>query len=607
MVLATMPRVLSPGESLRLPVNIFAMDNALKNVSLEVISNAFTYPTGNKKQITFAKPGDQMLYLDLITKDFSGIAKLKVIARSGRETAMHDIELNVRNPSPVITKVIEKTIQAGQSISIPFNAFGTAGTRKAVLEISSIPPMNLEKQLSYLIQYPHGCVEQTTSGVFPQLYLEQLVDLSPGRKAITERNIRAGINRLKGFQLPDGSMSYWPGEGEADEWSTNYAGHFMLEAEAKGFALPTGFIFQWKKFQKTKAISWVPSTTNFYGGDLLQAYRLYLLALAKSPELGAMNRLKEFKYLSPAAKWRLAAAYKLAGQPQEALQLIKNLPLTVKTYNQSSGTFGSDLRDQAMILETLSLLNQHQAANRLVKTIAARLSQESWYSTQTTAYSLIAISKYCGANTAGKKVLVNYRTNKEAASVNANSYFIQLPVKLSNSNMASLTNKGKNLLFVRLINQGKPAIGQQVRAENNPDILTVRVGYFSLKGELIDPTKLTQGTDFVAQVNVHNPGKRGRYENLALTQLFPSGWEIINTRLMESNDVFKSSPSNYRDIRDDRVNTYFNLEQDKEATFFVLLNASYTGKFYLPPSRCEGMYDGSISASTEGKWVEVAP
>ncbi len=118
----------------------------------------------------------------------------------------------MRNPSPVITKVIEKTIQAGQSISIPFNAFGTAGTRKAVLEISSIPPINLEKQLSYLIQYPHGCVEQTTSSVFPQLYLAQLVDLSPGRKAIAERNIRAGINRLKGFQLPDGSMSYWPGE-----------------------------------------------------------------------------------------------------------------------------------------------------------------------------------------------------------------------------------------------------------------------------------------------------------------------------------------------------------------------------------------------------------
>lgn len=605
MVLATMPRVLSPGEQLHLPVTVFAMDKNIKEVSLELSSNAFNYPAGHQKRISFTKPGDQMVYLDLITKDFSGIAKLKVIARSGRETAVHDIELDVRNPSPVITKVIEKTLAPGSSLSIPFKAFGSGGTSKAVLEISSIPPINLEKRLNYLLQYPHGCVEQVTSSAFPQLYLSQLVDLSPGRKAISERNIKAAISRLKGFQLPDGSMAYWPGEGQADEWSTNYSGHFMLEAEAKGFTLPVGFISQWKKFQKTKAVSWAPSSTNFYGGDLLQAYRLYLLALSKSPELGAMNRLKEFKYISDAAKWRLAAAYRLAGQPEAALQLINKLPLTVKPYKQSSGTFGSDLRDQAMILETLTLLNKHQAANQLVRTIAARLSQEDWYSTQTTAYSLIAVSKYCGANTTGKKIQVNYRINNSGASVNANSYIMQLPIKLMNTNVATLSNKGKNMLFVRLINQGKPAIGQDIKEENNPNILTVRIGYFSLKGELIDPAKLIQGTDFVAQVNVRNPGKRGRYENLALTQLFPSGWEIINTRLLENDDLFKPSPSDYRDIRDDRVNTYFSLQEDKEATYFVLLNASYTGRFYLPPSHCEAMYDGSISASTQGKWIEV--
>ncbi len=605
MVLATMPRVLSPGEQLHLPVTVFAMDKGIKDVTIEINSNAFTYPSGQRKRISFAKPGDQMHYLDLVTKDFSGIARLKVIARSGRETAVHDIELDVRNPSPLITKVLEKTLTAGSSLSMPFKSFGTAGTSKAVLEISSIPPINLEKRLNYLLQYPHGCVEQTTSSAFPQLYLSTLMDLSAGRQAMSVRNIKAAINRLKGFQLPDGSMSYWPGAGEADEWSTNYAGHFMLEAEAKGFTLPVGFVSQWKQFQKTKAVSWTPSTTNFYGGDLLQAYRLYLLALSKAPELGAMNRLKEFKYLSPAAKWRLAAAYRLAGQPEAALQLIKNLPLTVKEYKQSSGTFGSDLRDQAMILETLTLLGQHQAANQLVRTISAKLSQENWYSTQTTAYSLIAISKYCAANTSGKRIQVSYRINNNASSVNVNSYIMQLPVKLLGNNVASLTNKGTNTLFIRLINEGKPAIGQQIEEENNPNILSMRIGYFSLNGELLNPEKLVQGTDFVAQVNVRNPGKRGRYDNLALTQLFPSGWEIINTRLMENDEAFRPSPSDYRDIRDDRVNTYFSLHPDKEATYFVLLNASYVGRFYLPPSQCQAMYDGSISASTEGKWIEV--
>ena len=187
---------------------------------------------------------------------------------------------------------------------------------RAVLEVASIPPLNLTKRLNYLIEYPYGCVEQTTSSAFPQLYLGQLLDLSARQKAETERNIKATINRLNGFQVNSGGLSYWPGVGEADEWGTNYAGHFMLEAQAKGYSLPLGFIEQWKKYQKLKAVTWAPDSRSFYGADLIQAYRLYLLALARSPELGAMNRLREFKYLSIEARWRLAAAYKLAGQPR---------------------------------------------------------------------------------------------------------------------------------------------------------------------------------------------------------------------------------------------------------------------------------------------------
>ena len=133
-------------------------------------------------------------------------------------------------------------------------------------------------------------------------------------------------------------------------------------------------------FQRGKANAWVPTTTNYYGGDLTQAYRLYLLALAKSPELGAMNRLKEFKYISPEAKWRLAAAYKLAGQDNTALQLISGLPTTFNTDHRRAYTYGSDTRDEAMVLETLTLLGRRTLAADLVnhhcgKAIAGQLVQ----------------------------------------------------------------------------------------------------------------------------------------------------------------------------------------------------------------------------------------
>ena len=75
------------------------------------------------------------------------------------------------------------------------------GTNTGTLEVSSIPPINLDKRLNYLIQYPHGCVEQITSGIFPQLMLNKLTALSEQKKAQVDRNLKAGINRLKNFLL----------------------------------------------------------------------------------------------------------------------------------------------------------------------------------------------------------------------------------------------------------------------------------------------------------------------------------------------------------------------------------------------------------------------
>ncbi|MCJ8209764.1 MG2 domain-containing protein [Mucilaginibacter sp. RS28] len=606
MILATLPRVLGPTEKIQLPVTVFATENNIKIVSVDVQSNAFSNLAGNShKTVTFTKPGDQMVNFELTVKDFIGIGKVKVVARSGSETAAYDVDLSVRNPNPGVTRVLDKELLPGESWSTSYAAVGMNGTNRTTLEESTIPSLNLAKRLNYLIEYPHGCVEQTTSAVFPQLYLGQLTNLSDGQKAMINRNIQTGIKKLAGFQLPDGGLSYWPDAGSADDWGTSYAGHFMLAAQTAGYALPIGFIEHWKTYQRQKALAWAPNTRDFYGADLVQAYRLYLLALAHAPELGAMNRLKEFPYLSVQAKWRLAAAYKLAGQPEVGLRMVAGLPLTVKPYNSMWGTYGSDLRDEAMTLETLILLGKKQDAVVLVRTIAARLSQNSWYSTQTTAYSLVAISAYCGKNTAKNKLMFNYHVGGTNGNINSDAYVSQVGVK-NQSGKLSITNRGGARLFVRLIQYGQPVTGEDVKPINNPDILGMRVSYFTLKGTSVDPSQLKQGTDFVAQVTVKNPGKLGRYDNMALTQIFPSGWEILNTRMMEGGgDAFKSSESDYRDIRDDRVNTYFSLPEGKEVTYFVMLNAAYAGKYYLPAVYCDAMYNASINALAKGQWVEV--
>src|SRR5690606_11465181 len=100
------------------------------------------------------------------------------------------------------------------------------------------PPINLEERINWLVRYPHGCIEQTSSQAFAQLHLGELVDMTPLMKAEAEDNVRRAINSLRNFQLSNGGFSYWPGLTEASEWGSTYAGHFFLSAEKKGYNLP---------------------------------------------------------------------------------------------------------------------------------------------------------------------------------------------------------------------------------------------------------------------------------------------------------------------------------------------------------------------------------
>ncbi len=607
MVLTTLPRVLAPGETLKMPVTVFAMENNIKNVQVSIQSNAFINVTGNTTQtLSFTEPGEQMAYFDVAVANTSGIGKIKVSASSGSEKASDETEIDVRNPNPVISSVQQITLAPGKQWNTTAAPIGLAATSTSVVEISSIPSMNLQKRLGYLIEYPHGCIEQTTSAVFPQLVLNQLTDLNDYQKAEINKNVKAGIAKMQLFQRPDGGFSYWPGISETDEWGSSYAGHFLVEALNNGYYVSDYMIQQWKNYQRGKANNWAPSTTNFYGGDLSQAYRLYTLALAKSPELGAMNRLKEFKYLSPEAKWRLAAAYKLAGQDNTALDLISGLPLTFGPRTRPGFTFGSELRDQAMVLETLTLMGKREKAAQVLTTVAARLSEDSWYSTQTTAYALIAIAKYCGKNPSGAKIIATASMGGSKTDINAAGYIRQLPVNMKNGNVpVSIINRGNNTLYLRLITRGQPLTGDSSKPFNNQSVLAMNVSYISQNGNPVDISGLSQGTDFIAKVVIKNTGKRGAYTQMALSQVFPSGWEILNARMMDGEGAFKSSPSVYQDTRDDRVYTYFDLNENQAVTYYIQLNATYPGRYYLPATSCQAMYDNLVTASTAGRWVEV--
>ncbi|PNQ74889.1 hypothetical protein C1T31_01770 [Hanstruepera neustonica] len=602
MVLASLPRKLSPGEKVTLPVTVFAMENKVKNVNISLkLSNGISVVGERTKTIAFAKPDEKMAYFELDVSKAKGINTVEVIATGNGEKSTYKVELDVMNPNPITSKSIDKSLEANATQTLEFSTFGIPGTNSAMVEFSTLPPMDFTRRLQYLIQYPHGCLEQTTSAVFPQLFLSDIFDLTYDKKQNIQSNIENGIKKLAHFQQPNGGMSYWMGENTTNDWSTSYAGHFMLEAEKKGYALPLTFKSNWLNYQKQAARDWRPSYRT-YNSDLAQAYRLYTLALAGEPDLAAMNRLREFSEISNEAKWRLAAAYALAGQKEasESISQRANIDFQPPQYNYY--TYGSVDRNRAMALETM-VLTKNPKQRELAQYMAKELSGNRWMSTQTTAYSLLAMAKMVEAN-GGKALNVTYTINGKTETINSKSAIAQRELNvLDEKNAMSLTNNIDNVVYVRVLNSGKLPLGEEIAEQRG---LSISVQYKDLKGNLIDISKLQQGQDFVATVRVSNL-KNENVNDVALTQIFPSGWEIVNTRFTDFGDT-TTSQARYTDIRDDRVNFYFDLNKKGKhdtKTFNVMLNASYLGTYYLPGIQAEAMYDNGYLVRTKGQWITV--
>ncbi|MEZ4945007.1 MAG: MG2 domain-containing protein [Cyclobacteriaceae bacterium] len=603
MVLATLPRVLGPEEKLKLPITLFSMEKSIRDVKVEVkVSGPLTLPNGSSKSINMNGNTDFTTDFELAVKSETGFAKVEVTVSSGNYKATDVIDIEVRNPNPPVTKVQDNFVIAGKSWSASIAPIGVVGTNTATLEVSSLPPVNLGQRLKYLLNYPYGCIEQTTSSVFPQLYLDQIMVVNDQQKNKMQANVKAAIDRLRLFVTRDGGFAYWPGGDDSDSWGSTYAGHFLVEASSKGYFVPNDMLKRWKKYQKDKAQSW-RSGKEYSRGELIQAYRLYSLALAGSPELSAMNRLREAD-LSASSKWMLAAAYVKAGQPEAGKSLIANVSTKVSPYQEMAYTYGSDLRDKAIILETLLMLGEKTKGFELLKEISTELSNSnSWMSTQTLSWCLKAVGSFASSEQKGNiKFTYTFNGKEVSASTELPIAQIELPIDQTNSGSLQFANTSGGSLYVSVIQGGVPARGAEEDEESN---LKMAISYADTKGNPIDPVQLEQSQEFVATVTVANPGLRGAYKNLALNQIFPSGWEINNLRLEEVEDRLSGDIPTYQDIRDDRVYTYFDLGPNQRKTFKVLLTASYAGSYYLPAVSCEAMYDRAVYTRKKGKVVEV--
>ena len=599
MVQATLPRTLSIGETIRIPATVIALKDGVGNVKVDIkTDDLLTVKGASSLTVNVPKAGQQVEYFEVQVADRTGIGHATVTAQAGSDKSVSSVEIDVLNPNPPVTRAQSFLLDAGKAKEATAELFGLPGTNAVTVELSSIPAIDLGRRLKYLLEYPYGCVEQTISGAFPQLYLPQVMDLDEHALKRSNFNVTAAINRLHSYRRADGSLSYWPGSSSPSSFGTAYALHFLQEAENQGYAVSADLKAGLVRYLTNSVVN------DKKEGEFVRAYALYALAAAGKPQRSAMNLLREqAKKMPRSAVWMLAAAFASDGKKQVATSLTNGLP-----YLESAGNYysyyGSEDRNMAIALRTSILTGQKEAAFELAEKIAAHLNDPQYYmSTQATAWSLYAISDYArtiaGGGVSGTVAGPDGKTYKLATEKALASQDIALGGEDPKTKL-NITNTGKNTVHAVISVTGIPKAGSEKAKSSG---LSIKISYVGPDGAPIQVDTLSRGRNFKAIVTVTNTGS-ATVHDLALAQKFPSGWEIQNDRLNREDFSYPAGVT-YQDIRDDRVYSFFDLVSGQSVTIATGLTATYPGKFYLPAVSCEAMYDSSVSALVPGKWTEV--
>lgn len=548
MVVTTLPRILGNGEEVKVPVNVFAMEDGVKEATVSIKADGPASIIGPATQkLSFSGKGDKMVSFGLKAGG-EGVTHVTVNASGSGHKATETIALTVQNPYPEVTKVERFKIEKGQSINVK---------EGSTVQLAGFPALDARKMYLDMKNYPYSCGEQLSArGV---TILSLLPMLSAADQAEAKALIPQFISALYSRQNSDGGFAYWSG-GKSDPWVSSMAGHFLTLASNNGISVNPGVIKNWKSYQKKMSQAYRLLGTDYFP-QLEEAYRLYTMALAADSQLSAMNRLKESGKLGDRARWMLASAYVLTGKKAQADALLDGIGREFPEYEPYNITYGTAQRDKMVALEALA--RTERIADALA--LAAEALPEWNLSTQESAFTAVA-----------------YRALYDKVPGSA-------PVV--KENQKEIVNNTEGPLYGTILTATREA---RTKAASNG--IKLEIKYVAEDGKALNPASIAQGTRFKAVIKVTNASPARAYEALALSLAIPSGWEIINDRL--TGAVTEEDGYDHLDIRDVRADWFFGLPAGRYKTFSIGLRAAYEGSYILPATVCADMYQPAVNACT---------
>ncbi|AZQ64205.1 alpha-2-macroglobulin family protein [Flammeovirga pectinis] len=615
VISTSLPRFLSPKD--KNEASIMLANTTDKPVDVKTslaINGALSVEDTQLETVEIPANSEKMINFTLLADNTIGTGKVTVIANALNEDFISETNINVRPSTSLLKSNGENVIQANQSKSIDLKEDYIKSSIKGKLWLSKSPMMQFAKSLNYLIRYPYGCVEQTTSAVFPQLYLGDLANtLNKGiHSNKSDFYINEAIRKLQSMQMYNGGLSYWQGGSYVSYYGSAYATHFLLEAKNKGYEVDRKVLNKLLDYLQKNVKKKNKETYTYYNSrnerttrtyaDKTTFYALYILAEAGKADIPTMNYYKKNSALVPKdSKYVLAASYLRVGDQKSYRLLLPKSFGVSKSETEFGGSFSSFIRDQALALNVLLSTDPKNAQiGVLSKELTESMKSKEWMSTQERAFGLLALGKLAQkASAQNVKAVILADGNKVAEFDNED---LSLTKEVLGKEIdIKVTGNGQLYYFWEI--EGLNASGNYPEEDKK---LKVRRTYYNRDGKAISTSSFKQNDLIIVGITLQTDGRN--VENVVVTDMLPAGFEIENPRLGDVPGMgwtkSKASIPQHVDFRDDRVH-FFTTANKKMKTYFYVVRAVSKGTFKVGPVSADAMYNGAYHSYNGARTIVV--
>lgn len=614
----TFPRFIAPSDKFTVPVMVYNGTGKGGNFDISLSTSGPVTVSGNASRKLFI-PFDREVALSFQVEAEKAIGKTAFVlsASTADFSLQRTTEVPLRPAAPPISITGSGSVMAGEEALIFMPCDWIEGSASYRLNLMPFPAVEFAGSLQYLLRYPYGCVEQTTSRAFPLLYFNELAKAAEPQLFSTnapEYYVREAINRLSSMQNSNGAFSFWPYGDYVSSWSSIYVMHFLVEAEKAGFTVSKSIIKRGLKHLKEVARSTNSVLNNNerqYGRNnsqfmnSIQTYSVYVLALAGEPQKSSMNYLMEngADKMSLDSRLFLAGAFALSGDLSSAYRLLPVAISPIESKWETGGSFSSSIRSNAIVLNILNDVSpDHPSIPVLVDYLSKQTKMGRWYTTQENAWALLAIGKVLSRDQAS-----NY-TGKVTISDSIWANIVPESIVISDSTLGGedikLSIRGEGRCYYFWEARGIP-VGQ--RFEETDSGIQVRRSFLNENGELLQSGTFKHGDMIVSEITLKALSQQ--IENVVIDDMLPAGFEIENPRLKSRANISwlpkETLQPTYTDIRDDRMLLFVDLEKGKEYKYYYALRAVTKGEFTLPPVSAECMYNPGLKSVASSGIVKI--